>query len=67
MDKPIIERRYSGGQADRWSDLANELVRPKVDVIMVNTTTGGPGGKESHEHDPDRLPHGIRPGGSGAR
>ena len=43
----IIERRYSGGQADRWSDLANELVGLKVDVIVVNTTPAALAAKTS--------------------
>jgi putative tryptophan/tyrosine transport system substrate-binding protein len=41
----IIERRYSEGQAERWSDLANELVGLKVDVIVVSTTDNGVGSR----------------------
>jgi putative ABC transport system substrate-binding protein len=33
-----IEARYAEGRADRWPDLASELVRLKVDVILVDTT-----------------------------
>ncbi len=34
----IIERRYSEGRAERFSEFAAELVRAKVDLIIVNTT-----------------------------
>src|SRR6202023_84777 len=34
----VIEWRYSEGQAERWSELADELVGLKVDAIVVNTT-----------------------------
>src|SRR5262245_6443215 len=34
----IVEWRYSEGHAERWFDLANDLVRLRVDVIVVSTT-----------------------------
>ena len=34
----IFERRYSGHRADRWPELASELVRFNVDLILVATT-----------------------------
>jgi putative ABC transport system substrate-binding protein len=34
----VIVRRYAEGRADRWPELASELVRLKVDVIVVATT-----------------------------
>ena len=34
----VFERRYADGRADRWQELASELVRLKVDIILVGTT-----------------------------
>ena len=34
----IIEPRYSNHRADRWPELASELVRLNVDLILVATT-----------------------------
>ena len=34
----IIERRSSEGRAERWSELASELVGLRVDAIVVSTT-----------------------------
>ena len=34
----IIERRSSEGRAERWSELAAELVGLRVDAIVVSTT-----------------------------
>jgi hypothetical protein len=36
----IIERRFSGGRAKRPPDLAEELVRLRVDLIVVPSTPG---------------------------
>jgi putative ABC transport system substrate-binding protein len=33
----VTERRYSEGQAERFSEFAAELVRLKVDIIIVIT------------------------------
>src|SRR5258706_13010527 len=35
----IIEYRYADGKSERYSELASELVRQKVDVIFANSTT----------------------------
>src|SRR5258706_4887777 len=35
----IIEYRYADGKSERYSELAAELVRQKVDVIFANSTT----------------------------
>src|SRR5713226_62327 len=34
----VTERRYSEGRAERFPEFAAELVRLKVDIIMVGTT-----------------------------
>ena len=31
----VLERRFAGGKQERWPDLAAELVRPTVDVIVT--------------------------------
>ena len=50
-----IEYRYGEGKVDRFSELAAELVRLKVDVIVV---AGGPvwvrGGQERDQYDSHR-------------
>ena len=61
----IIERRYSGGQADRWSDLANELVGLKVDVIVVNTTPAALAAKKATTKIPIVFPTAFDPVGAG--
>ena len=61
----IIERRYSGGQADRWSDLANELVGLKVDVIVVNTTPAALAAKKATSTIPIVFPTAFDPVGAG--
>ena len=51
-----IEYRYAEGKIDRLSELAAELVRLKVDIIVV---TGGdtwnPGGQERDQDDSHRY------------
>jgi hypothetical protein len=34
----IVERRYAGGQAERFKEFAAEMVRLNVDIIIVVTT-----------------------------
>jgi putative ABC transport system substrate-binding protein len=38
----IFEYRYGGGQGDKYSDFATELVRLKVDVIVAGPGNGAP-------------------------
>jgi putative tryptophan/tyrosine transport system substrate-binding protein len=61
----IIERRYSGGQAERWSDLANELVGLKVDIIVVNTTPAALAAKKATSTIPIVFPTAFDPVGAG--
>ena len=58
-----IEYRYSEGKSDRAAELAAELVRLKVDIIVV---AGGdymdPGGQECDQDDSRRYDgHWTRP------
>ena len=51
-----IEYRYAEGKLDRLPELAAELVRLKVDIIVVRRGPADPGGQEcdqddSHRHD----------------
>jgi putative ABC transport system substrate-binding protein len=43
----IIERRYAEGRAERLSDLATELVRLKVDVIVANAAPAARAAKQA--------------------
>jgi putative ABC transport system substrate-binding protein len=61
----IIERRYSEGQAERWSDLANELVGLKVDVIVVSTTPAALAAKKATSTIPIVFPTAFDPVGAG--
>jgi len=52
----VIEYRYAEGNVDRFSELAAELVRLKVDIIVV--PGGGqvhPGGHECDQDDSHRY------------
>jgi putative ABC transport system substrate-binding protein len=51
----VVERRYAEGRAERFADFAEEMVRQKVDIIVVTTTPGSVGHQEGH-HD---YPRGI--------
>ena len=62
----IIERRYSEGQAERWSDLANELVGLKVDVIVVSTTPAALAAKKATSTIPIVFPTAFDPVGAGS-
>jgi putative ABC transport system substrate-binding protein len=61
----IVERRYSEGQADRWPDLARELVGLKVDVIVVNTTPAALAAMKATSTIPIVIPTAFDPVGAG--
>jgi putative ABC transport system substrate-binding protein len=61
----IIERRYSEGRADRWPELAIELVRLKVDLILVVTTPAAIAAKNASSSIPIVLAGAIDPVGAG--
>jgi len=72
----VIEWRYSGGKADRLRELATELVRLKVDVIVTSGSLTTRHAKEATStipivmtQDPDPIGNGFvaslaRPGGN---
>ena len=49
------EYRYAEGKVDRYPELAAELVRLKVDIIVVAGGTGDPGGQECDQDDSHRY------------
>jgi putative ABC transport system substrate-binding protein len=61
----IIERRYSEGRADRWAELANELVALKVDLILAGTTPAALAARNASNSIPIVLPGAIDPVGAG--
>ena len=61
----ITERRYSEGRAERFSEFATELVRLKVDVIVVNTTPAALAVKRSTQTIPIVIPTAIDPVAAG--
>jgi len=61
----IIEPRYSEGKAERWSELANELVGLKVDVIVVSTTPAALAAKKATGTIPIVFPTAFDPVGAG--
>jgi len=61
----ITERRYSQGRAERFSEFATELVRLKVDVIVVNTTPAALAVKRSTQTIPIVIPTAIDPVAAG--
>ena len=50
-----IEYRYAEGKRDRHPELAAELVRLKVDIIVVQEGTADPGGQECDQDDSHRY------------
>ena len=50
----VMESRYAEGSVERLPDLAAELVRLQVDVIVAGGAPRDPRGPARHAHDPDR-------------
>ena len=50
-----IEYRYTEGKRDRFPELAAELVRLKVDIIVVAGGAADPGGQECDQDDSHRY------------
>jgi putative ABC transport system substrate-binding protein len=61
----VIESRYSEGRADRWPELASELVRLKVDLILVSTTPAALAAKSASSSVPIVHAGAIDPVGAG--
>ena len=60
-----IERRYAEGRPERWPELASELVRLKVDLIVVNTTPAAVAAKKATSTIPIVFVGAIDPVGAG--
>jgi ABC-type uncharacterized transport system substrate-binding protein len=61
----IAERRYSEGRAERFPEFAAELVRLKVDVIVVTTTPAALAVKSTTKTIPVVFPTAIDPVAAG--
>jgi putative ABC transport system substrate-binding protein len=60
-----IERRYAEGKAERFQELAAEMVRLKADVIITNTTPAALAAKNATTTIPIVIPTAIDPIGTG--
>jgi putative ABC transport system substrate-binding protein len=61
----IIEYRLSEGRSERWPELASELVRLKVDLILAGTTPAAFAAKNATSSIPIVLAGAIDPVGAG--
>jgi putative tryptophan/tyrosine transport system substrate-binding protein len=61
----IIERRYAEGIAERFPEFAAEMVRLKVDIIIVFTTPAALAAKRATTTIPIVFPNAIDPIGTG--
>jgi putative ABC transport system substrate-binding protein len=61
----VFERRFSQGQAERFPELAAELVRLRVDLILVTTTPAALAAKNATQTIPIVIPTAIDPVGAG--
>src|SRR5262245_49541950 len=61
----IIERRYAEGRADRFQEFAAEMVRLKVDIIVVVTTPAALAARNATTTIPIVHPAAIDPVGTG--
>jgi len=61
----IVERRYAEGRAERFPEFAAEMVRLKVDIIVVSTTPAALAVKNATTTMPVVFPNAISPVESG--
>jgi putative ABC transport system substrate-binding protein len=61
----MVERRYAEGHNERFQEFAAEMVRLKVDVIIVSTTPAGFAVKSPATNIPVVFPNAISPVESG--
>src|SRR5260370_37957431 len=61
----VVERRYAEGHAERFQEFAAEMVRLKVDVIIVTTTPAALAVKTATATIPVVVPNAISPVESG--
>jgi putative ABC transport system substrate-binding protein len=61
----IIERRYAEGRVERFNEFATEMVRLKVDLIIVVTTAAALAARNASTTIPIVHPAAIDPVGTG--
>ena len=61
----VFERRFSEGHAERFPELAAELVRLGVDLILVITTPAALAAKHATQTIPIVIPSALDPVGAG--
>ena len=61
----IVERRYAEGHAERFPEFAAEMVRLKVDIVVVSTTPAALAVKNATTTIPVVFPNAISPVESG--
>src|SRR5216684_3086732 len=61
----IVERRYAEGRAERFPEFSAEMVRLKVDIIVVSTTPAALAVKNATTTIPGVFPNAISPVESG--
>src|SRR5262245_23718911 len=61
----VFERRFSDGQAERFAELAAEMVRLRVDLIIVTTTPAALAAKHATQTIPIVMTTAIDPVGAG--
>jgi len=61
----VFERRFSEGHAERFPEFAAEMVRLRVDCIMVITTPAALAAKHATQTIPIVIPTAIDPVGAG--
>jgi putative ABC transport system substrate-binding protein len=61
----VFERRFSEGQAERFPEFAAEMVRLRVDLIIVMTTPAALAAKHATQTIPIVIPSAIDPVGAG--
>jgi len=61
----VFERRFSEGNAERFPEFAAELVRLRVDLIIVPTTPAALAAKHATQTIPIIIPSAIDPVGAG--
>jgi putative tryptophan/tyrosine transport system substrate-binding protein len=61
----IVEARYAEGKAERFQEFAEEMVRLKVDIIIVFTTPAARAAKNATTTIPIVFPTAIDPVGTG--
>src|SRR5262247_1671090 len=61
----VFERRFSEGNAERFPELAAEMVQRRVDLILVHTTPAAIAAKHATQTIPIVFPTAIDPVGAG--